>query len=311
MSRVLQIASVSQSLDDDLQSQFNTVRLWEQASPEAFLQQSADQFDVIVTNASTGASAELQAKFPNLKLIVTRSVGYDQIDVSAAQSRGIYVCNTPEVLNACVADCAVALMLDTVRQITAADRFVRKGKWLESAYPLTMRVSGKRLGILGLGQIGQEIAKRAAGFDMEIGYHNRNRKDGVAAEYFQSPVELAKWSDILMVVVSASPSAPALINAEVLDALGQQGYLVNVARGFVVDEPVLVEYLASGRIAGAGLDVYAKEPHVPQALIDLDNVVLSPHMASGTVETREAMCQLVLENVAAYLSGKPLLTPVS
>jgi hydroxypyruvate reductase len=310
MDRVLQVASISDSLNNALKDQFNTVRLWEQEDPEAFINENADAFDVLVTNASTGADASLQARFPNLKLIVTRSVGYDQIDVAAAHSKSIEVCNTPGVLNACVADCAMALMLDVVRQVSLADRYVREGRWLQAAYPLTTRVTGKKLGILGLGQIGSEIAKRAAGFDMEIGYHNRREKPGLDARYFSDAVELAAWSDVLMVVVSSSPQESPLITAEVLDALGESGYLVNVARGFVVDEPVLVDYLSRGKIAGAGLDVFAAEPNVPDALLSLDNVVLSPHTASGTHETREAMSQLVLDNIAAYLEGRPLITPI-
>jgi lactate dehydrogenase-like 2-hydroxyacid dehydrogenase len=310
MDRILQLASISSSLDAQLKARFDVIPLWEQGDPDGYLQAHADQFEVLVTNASAGANAQLQSKFPNLKLIVTRSVGYDQIDVDFARSKGIAVCNTPKVLNACVADCAMALMLDVVRQVSKADRFVRQGAWVRGAFPLTTSVSGKRLGILGLGQIGLEIKKRAEGFDLEIGYHNRHQREGEAAKYFNDPVALAEWADFLMVVVATSPSEPPLINQAALNALGKDGYLINVARGFIVDEPLLVRYLKEGRIAGAGLDVFAHEPNVPTELFELDTVVLSPHVASGTHETRAKMGQLVLDNIAAYLEGKPLITPI-
>jgi hydroxypyruvate reductase len=209
---------------------------------------------------------------------------------------------TPEVLNDCVADTAMLLLLDVARSGTAADRFVRRGEWLKGQFPLQVRFSGKKLGILGLGRIGRAIARRAAGFDMEIRYHNRRTLADAPYQYAATLRERAQWADFLVVASAGGKESRGLVSAEILDALGPEGFLVNIARGSVVDEPALVEALAARRIAGAGLDVYVDEPNVPAALMGLDNVVLLPHVASATRETRQAMADLVLENLVSFFA---------
>jgi lactate dehydrogenase-like 2-hydroxyacid dehydrogenase len=210
------------------------------------------------------------------------------------------------VLNDCVADLAFTLLLDVARRASEADRFVRRGAWLNDKFPLATRVSGKKLGIVGLGRIGRTIARRASGFDMEIRYHNRRPVEDVPYGYEASLVELARWADFLVVAAAGGAESRNLVCAEVLDALGPQGFLVNIARGTVVDEAVLVQYLRDKRIAGAGLDVFVDEPRVPEALLALDNAVLLPHVASATNETRQAMAELVLENLHSFFdAGRP------
>jgi lactate dehydrogenase-like 2-hydroxyacid dehydrogenase len=210
------------------------------------------------------------------------------------------------VLNDCVADLAMGLLLDGARRIAAADRFVRQGDWLQGRYPLTTRVSSKRLGIVGLGRIGQAVARRAIGFDMEIAYTNRRPAQGVAWRHEPSLLALAEWADFLVLTVAGGPATQHLVNAEVLRALGPKGLLVNVARGSVVDEAALVACLRSGELGGAALDVFQDEPRGPEALLALEQVVLAPHMASGTHDTREAMAALTLDNLRAGLMGEPL-----
>ena len=238
-------------------------------------------------------------------------VGYDRTDVAEARRRGIAVSNTPGVLDACVADTAVGLVIDVMRGLSAADRFVRRGEWARGRAPaLSRRVTGARVGILGLGRIGLAIARRLAGFDTTISYHNRRPRLGVPYEYADSPVDLARDCDVLVVAAAGGPASRHLVDARVLDALGPDGFLVNVARGSVVDEAALVAALEAGGIAGAGLDVFADEPHVPVALLDRDDVVLLPHLASATQETRAAMVGLVLANVERFLADGTLVTPV-
>jgi lactate dehydrogenase-like 2-hydroxyacid dehydrogenase len=210
------------------------------------------------------------------------------------------------VLNDCVADLAMGLLIDGARRIAAADRFVRRGDWPQGRFPLATKVSGKRLGIVGLGRIGQAVARRAAGFDMAIAYNNRRAIDGVAWRHEPSLLALAKWADFLVLTVAGGPSTHHLVNAEVLRALGPKGLLVNVARGSVVDQAALITCLQNGDLGGAALDVFDDEPRVPAALMAMDQVVLAPHMASGTDDTRQAMGDLVLANLHAGLAGEPL-----
>ena len=247
---------------------------------------------------------------PDLRAIVNFGVGYDNVDVAEASRRGIVVSNTPDVLTDAVADLAVALVIDVLRQVTAADRFVRRGAWAAGEkYPLARDVRGSTIGILGLGRIGTAVAQRLQPFGAHIRYHSRRPKDGPWA-YDESPSALARASDVLVVLTPGGAGTEHLVDAEVLQALGPDGYLVNVARGSVVDETALIEALEQGRIAGAGLDVFADEPHVPEALLRRDDVVLLPHVGSGTTQTREAMGQLVLDNVSAFLERGELVTPV-
>jgi lactate dehydrogenase-like 2-hydroxyacid dehydrogenase len=238
-------------------------------------------------------------------------VGYDGVDVATALKRSIVVTHTPNVLNDEVADLAIGLMLSVARRIPQADQYVRSGRWgTEGAMPLARKVSGARLGIVGLGRIGQAIADRAAAFGMSIAYTARSAKPGLAYPFYASALALAAEVDFLVVITPGGAGTLHMINAEVLKALGPRGYLINVARGSVVDEAALVEALQSGVIAGAGLDVFEKEPHPLEALRKLDNVVLTPHMASATRETRQAMADLAVANLLAHFSGQPALSPV-
>lgn len=265
---------------------------------------------VAVVGGGAPAGAEQMDALPDLRAIVNFGVGYDNVDVGEAGRRGIVVSNTPDVLTDAVADLALALVLDVLRGVTAADRFLRSGRWAAGeAYPLTRDVRGARIGILGLGRIGVATAERLEACGARIGYHSRSRKD-VAWEYAESPAALAAASDVLVVLTPGGPDTDGLVDAAVLEALGPEGHLVNVARGSVVDEGALVAALEAGRIAGAGLDVFADEPHVPAALLERDDVVLLPHVGSATVQTREAMARLVLDNVDAFLARGELVTPV-
>jgi lactate dehydrogenase-like 2-hydroxyacid dehydrogenase len=271
----------------------------------------AAQVEVAVTSGVWGVRREHLARMPGLRAIVSFGVGYDSTDTVEAARRGIAVANTPDVLTDCVADTAVGLVIDVMRRLSAADRFVRRGEWAAGRVPdLARRVTGTRVGILGLGRIGLAIARRLEAFDAVIRYHNRRPRSDVGYPYVASPVELAAGCDVLVVAVAGGEESHRLVDAEALAALGPQGFLVNVARGSVVDEPALVAALQSGGLAGAGLDVFADEPHVPAALLERDDVVVLPHIGSGTVETRAAMTDLVVANVARFLADGTLLTPI-
>ncbi|CCH69191.1 D-isomer specific 2-hydroxyacid dehydrogenase,NAD-binding [Phycicoccus elongatus Lp2] len=263
----------------------------------------------VVGPGPTIGATEMDA-LPGLEAITVYGVGYDNVDVAEAARRGIVVSHTPDVLDDAVADLTVALVLDVLRGVTAADRFVRSGKWAAGErFPLTREVGRTRVGILGLGRIGSATAERLSALGAVITYHSRSPKD-VPWAYAATPVDLARLSDVVVVLTPGGDGTRHLVNRDVLDALGPDGFLVNVARGSVVDEDALVEALAEHRIAGAGLDVFADEPHVPERLLTLDNVVLTPHIASATVATREAMARLVMDNIDAHLAGRPLVTPV-
>jgi lactate dehydrogenase-like 2-hydroxyacid dehydrogenase len=293
-----------------LELEFSCHRLYEAADRTAFPKELAPRVRELATFGPPGADAALMDALPELEIISNFGVGVDAIDLAAAKSRGIVVTNTPDVLNECVADCAMALVLNTLRKFPQAEAYLRSGYWASrGAYPFTTSLGGKTMGVLGLGRIGEAIARRALAFGMKIRYHNRNRKD-VPYPYDPDAVALAKNSDVLMVVTPGGAETKGIINAKVLDALGPQGYLINVARGSVVDEPVLLRYLQENRIAGAGLDVFADEPNVPPAFFALDNAVLFPHVASATVETRTAMGNLQIENLRRHFAGQPVLTRV-
>lgn len=307
--RVLLAGRMMPALETKLAVDYETHSLADEADPAAFVAAHGAEFEGLVTTAVYGASAERIAQMPKLKVISSSGVGLDRLDLAAARDRGIAVGYTPDVLNDCVADLGIALMLDVARRVSEADRFVRAGRWTrpgQASFPLGRKVSGAKLGIVGLGRIGQTIAKRALGFEMDIRYHARRPVDGAAWQHEPSLVELARWADYLIVITAGGAGTRHLVNAEVLDALGPDGFLVNVARGSVIDEAALVKALVDKRIAGAGLDVFENEPRVPEALFALDNVVLLPHVASGTRETREAMVQRVLDNLAAFFAGRPL-----
>ena len=264
----------------------------------------------IAASGESKVSAQLIAQLPRLEIISVMGVGYDGIDVAAAKARGVQVTHTPNVLNDDVADLAIGLMLCAARQLPAADRFVRAGEWLKGPMPLQRKMSGARLGVVGMGRIGKAIAQRAQAFGMSIAYTARSAKADVPHRFFGSVVDLAANSDFLVVITPGGAGTRKLINAEVLKALGTNGILVNVARGSVVDEAALIDALRGGVIGGAALDVFEDEPRVPQALIDMPQVVLAPHIGSATRETRQAMCDLAVNNLKAFYAGEPLLSPV-
>lgn len=270
----------------------------------------APRIRAIAASGESRVGPQLLQQLPALEMISVFGVGYDGVDVAAARARGVPVTNTPDVLTEEVADLGIALMLSIARRIPQADKFVRDGRWPSGPFPLARKVSGARLGIVGLGRIGQAIADRASAFGMSIAYTTRTRREDSRYSYFPSAEALAREVDFMIVITPGGESTRGLIDAKVLAALGSKGYLINVARGSVVDQPALVHALSTGVIAGAALDVFADEPNVPAQLCALDNVVLTPHMASGTWETRGAMADLAFDNLRAHFAGKPLLTPV-
>ena len=309
---VLQVGPLKPSLSQTLLGDYAaTVLPDDPAERDAFLTSHGQQVAVVVTSGRTGVDAALMTALPNLGAVVNFGAGYDTTDVDAAAARGIVVSYTPDVLTDCVADTAVGLMIDVMRQFSAADRYVRAGRWRsEGNYPLTRQVSNTRVGVIGLGRIGSAIAKRLNAFGCSISYHNRHELPDSPYEYVASPVELARDVEILIVAAAGGGGTQKLVDGAVLDALGPTGFLVNIARGSVVDEVALVEALTAGRLAGAGLDVFADEPSVPDALLAMDNVVVLPHVASGTVETRAAMEALTLRNLDEFLKTGQLVTPV-
>ncbi len=292
-----------------LDENFTNHSVWSLAEPDKRIDEVAAGIRGIATSGHRGTSAALMDRLPKLEIISCFGVGVDAIDLKAAQQRGIAVTNTPDVLTDAVAELAIGLMLASARRIAAGDRFVRAGQWLKGPLPLTVKVTGARLGILGMGRIGRAIADLAAGFGMTIGYHGPRRKD-VTHRYYERLAELAADSDFLIVACPGGASTARLVDAAVLKALGPAGTLVNVSRGSVVDEPALVAALQDGSLGAAALDVFADEPRVPPALLALENVVLSPHAGSATHATRAAMGQLVVDNLRAHFAGQPLLTRV-
>lgn len=309
--RILQVGPLKPSLAETLTDRYDALVLPDDDSRAAFLAEHGPSIGAVVTTGRTGVPAELMAQLPALGAVINFGVGYDTTDVETAAARGVLVSNTPDVLTDCVADTAIGLAIDTLRRLSVADRFVRRGEWPQAGnFPLTRKVSGKRVGILGLGRIGQAIATRFEAFGCPISYHSRSEVPGSPYTYAASPAQLAADVDILVLATSGGSGTQHLVDRKVLEALGPEGYLINIARGSVVDQDALVELLLEGGIAGAGLDVYTEEPTVPAELMDLDNVVLLPHLASGTVETRAAMEQLTLDNLDRWLADGTVLTPV-
>jgi lactate dehydrogenase-like 2-hydroxyacid dehydrogenase len=253
----------------------------------------------------------LLARLARLEIIASFGVGYDHIDVAAAARRGIIVTHTPDVLTEEVADTALGLLLCTVRELPQAERYLRAGKWLEGEYPLTKAsLRDRTVGLVGMGRIGRAIARRLEAFGVPVVYHSRQKRPELAYRHYPTLIEMARAVDILLVIVPGGPATRNLIDAEVLEALGPDGILINMARGSVVDEPALIAALEHKAIMAAGLDVFAKEPHVPKELIAMDNVVLFPHLGSASVFTRAKMDQLMVDNILAWAAGKPPLTPV-
>jgi lactate dehydrogenase-like 2-hydroxyacid dehydrogenase len=317
MIELLMPVRLSDQVCETLAASFKLHRLWEAADEAAFLASVAPRIRGIVTGAgilSDGRALRIDgpfmAQFPALELVFNLGVGYDTIDAAWAAEHGIVVTNTPDVLTEETADTAMGLLLNTVRQFPAAERWLREGRWEKAPFPLSATLRGRTLGILGLGRIGKAIAKRAEAFGVAIAYCGRHKQDDVSFPYYATPLELAAASDILLVAAPGGPQTRNLVDRAVLEALGPQGVLINIARGSLVDQVALIEALQTGAIASAGLDVFTHEPHVPAELIALDHVVLFPHIGSATHETRRAMARLLIDNIEAWASGKPPLTPV-
>lgn len=276
-----------------------------------FLKRDGAQIRGVATSTLYGRVDDtLFDHLPALEIVASFGVGYDNVDVGAAAARGIVVTNTPGVLDAEVADFAVGLLLATTRRLPQADRFVREGRWSAGAFPLSPTLRGRTVGILGLGNIGKAVARRLEGFDVAIAYHGRTRQDAVSYPWYPSPLRLAQACDALIAIVPGGAATRHVVDAEVLAALGPNGIFVNVARGSVVDEDALVAALQAKTILAAGLDVYADEPHVPPALLDLPNAVLMPHIGSASEQTRAAMGRLVADNLVAWFTEGQPLTPV-
>lgn len=293
-----------------LEADFTVHKYWEAADQDAFIADHADKIRAIATRGDKGASRALVEALPNLEIIVCYGVGFDAIDIDCARDRGVRVTNTPDVLTEDVADFGFALLLGTARMIPQGDQHVRSGAWSSGPLPLATRLCGKRLGIVGMGRIGAAVAKRAAGFDMDISYFDINKRDDLPYRHVDNLVSLARDADFLVVTVAGGAGTSKIVNKEVLAALGPSGCLVNISRGSTVDQAALLDALEAGTIASAGLDVFESEPVDEPRFVALDNVVLQPHQASATLETRVAMGQLMRDNLTAHFAGKPLLTPV-
>ncbi|XP_042486362.1 glyoxylate/hydroxypyruvate/pyruvate reductase 2KGR-like [Macadamia integrifolia] len=307
--------SPSSYLKEEIDKQFKLFRYWEFANKEDFLKANAESIRAIVCNTAVGADAETIDLFPNLEIVSTFSVGLDKIDLVKCKEKGIRVTNTPDVLTDCVADTAMSLMLAIFRKICEHDRYVRSGSWATKGdMELTTKFSGKRVGILGLGRIGSAIARRAEAFGCLISYHSRSEKSSISNaknyKYFSSVVDMASNCDVLVVACALTSETRHIVNREVIDAVGSKGYIVNIGRGQHIDEAELVAALVEGRLGGAGLDVFEKEPEVPKELFNLENVVMLPHVGSNTWETDKDMADLVIANLKAHFLKQPLLTPV-
>lgn len=277
----------------------------------ALLGEVADKVRGVVTTGGKGFAAALLEQLPNLEIVASSGVGTDTIDVAACEARGVPVTNTPDVLNDDVADLGIGLIISALRQMPKGHEYVRSGEWAKyGMMGFTSTLTGKRLGIVGLGRIGKELARRAEALKMRIAYTGRGRQ-AVDYDFHETVNELAKASDVLALTCPGGEATRNLIGPKELEALGSKSWLVNLSRGSVVDEPALIKALREGTIRGAALDVYANEPHVSPALSNQSNVVLYPHHSSGSIETRTAMSQLVVDNLAAHFAGKPLLTPLS
>lgn len=307
---LLQIGDVTNRMRGRLEAEFTVAKLFEQQDRAGFLAARGPDFTAVVTDGHWGVPEDVMAALPNLAVVSSYGVGYDNIDARGCAARGILVSHTPDVLNDEVADTAILLWLAVFRQLIPADRWARSGAWEEmGAYPLTRSVRGTTVGILGLGRIGQTIADRAAAFGADVIYHARSEKP-VPHTFHPELADLARAADTLICITPGGSGTRHLVNAEVLAALGPRGVLINVSRGSVVDETALVAALESGAIAGAGLDVFEAEPKIPDALKAMDNVVLTPHVGSATEETRQAMGDLTCDNLSRFLKDGTVLTPV-
>jgi lactate dehydrogenase-like 2-hydroxyacid dehydrogenase len=310
---ILLVGPLRPLMVDGLSAAVNVHKLAETKDRNAFLAELAPRVRAVAVSGPVEPINEaLMGRFPRLEIVSSFGVGYDHVDAKWAGAHGITVTNTPDVLNEEVADTALGLLLCTVREFPQAERYLRAGKWVEKAYPLSKgTLRDRTVGIVGMGRIGKAIARRLDAFGVPVVYHSRNPQASVPYRYYPNLVDMARDVDTLMVIVPGGASTQNMINAAVLEALGPNGILINMARGSVVDEPALIKALKERKIMSAGLDVFVKEPVVPQELIDMEHVVLFPHLGSASVATRRAMDQLVVDNLLAWAAGKPPLTPVA
>ena len=306
---ILQLCVLMPAIQQRLDEAFDVRRIAPAKIDAAWLAENGAGVRGVVTAGDIGIENALARELPDLGIVAINGVGYDRVDLQFARERGFKVTNTPDVLTDDVADVAIGLMLNVLRNFVGGDSHVRQGHWQNGPLPLARKASGRRYGIAGLGRIGQAIASRLAGFNGRIAYTSRNPKP-VGYQYLPDLESLAAASDVLFIAAAATPETRGLVDAAVLRALGPDGIIINVSRGSVIDEPALVHALSSGAIAGAGLDVFAKEPHVPPELLALPNVVLTPHVGSATHETRTAMGNLMIDNLAAFFANAPLPSEV-
>ncbi len=310
MPDLLLIGGATDTMLDRLAAKFTVHKLGDQSDPSAWLSQNGRGIEYVATNGQDGVKPDIMAALPNLKIISCYGVGYDAIDTKVALERGIMVTHTPNVLNAEVASTAIMLMLTCYRNFLADEAHARSGRWeTEGNAPLSRSADGRTVGILGLGRIGQAIADKLAAFDATVVYHSRSKKD-VPLKYYADLTEMAAAVDVLICITPGGSSTNKIVNKQVIDALGSEGVLINVSRGSVVDEAAMIEALQDGRLGKAGLDVFEKEPHIPDALKVLDNVVLLPHVGSGTIETRAAMGALTVDNLLQHLESGTVISPV-
>ena len=293
-----------------LEKEYTLHRLWTAPDRDAFIRQVADRVRGVVTGGLIGCPRELMDALPRLEIIACFGNPRGAVDLERARERGIVATNTPDYVSAAVADLAVGLMIAVMRRICASDRHVRAGKWREGPPPVGRDLRGKTCGIVGLGKIGLNIARRAEAFEMDVVYHTRHRKDGVAYRHFDDLEAMAEESDCMILACPLTPETRNLVDARILEALGPEAFLVNVARGPVVNQEALISALAEKRIAGAGLDVFWDEPNVPRELMAMDHVVLQPHMGSSMLEIREERGRKLLANLRAHFAGEPLLSPM-
>lgn len=295
---------------EEFEHHFNVHRLWDSNKPEQVLDHIGNKIRGVASSGPDPIDEMFMKRMPKLEIVSHFGVGYDVVDVEAARRNKIVVTNTPDVLNDEVADLALGLLISTIRKIPEADRFVREGRWLNEVFELTASLQGRKVGIVGLGRIGKAIATRCKAFNLSVAYHGRKEQPQVDYPYYDSLMELANEVDVLLLCTPGTSETEGLVNAEVLDALGTDGVLINVARGSVVVEADLVQYLQDGRILGAGLDVFENEPHVPAALASLNNVVLLPHVGSASIRTQRAMGQRVLDNLVEWFERGAPISPV-
>ena len=310
-AEILLIGAAKPAIVGGLEPTFVVHKLIEAKDPEAFLTEIAPRIrGVAIAYTANKLDGAFMSRFPNLEIVSSFGVGYDHVDAKWAGEHGIVVTNTPDVLNEEVADTAIGLLLCTLREFPQAERYLRAGKWLKSGYPLTPTLRGRTVGVVGMGRIGKAIGRRLEAFGVPVVYHSRNPQPGIAYKYYPKLVDMARDVDVLMVIVPGGAATKNLIDAQVLKALGPDGVLINMARGSVVDEPALIQALKDRTILSAGLDVFVNEPHVPQELIEMDHIVLFPHLGSASAATRRAMDLLVVDNLKAWFAGQPPLTPV-